>query len=70
MPTLSSPRKQRAAARPAHANHAGELAAIVQSSYDAIIAKTLDGVVTAWNGGAERVFGYSAAQAIGRPLLG
>ena len=69
MPTLSSPRKQRAAARPAHANHAGELAAIVQSSYDAIIAKTLDGVVTAWNGGAERVFGYSAAQAIGRPLL-
>ena len=55
--------------RRATGNHAGELAAIVQSSYDAIIAKTLDGVVTAWNGGAERVFGFSATQAIGQPLM-
>jgi len=44
------------------------LAAMVSSSEDAIIAKTLDGVVVDWNGGAERMFGYTAAEAIGRPL--
>lgn len=44
------------------------LAAIVDSSDDIIISKNLEGMVTSWNKSAERVFGYSAQQAIGKPL--
>lgn len=44
------------------------LAAIVESSDDAIIGKTLDGIITTWNAGAERIFGYSAAEAVGKPI--
>jgi PAS domain S-box-containing protein len=44
------------------------IAAIVESSDDAIVSKNLDGVVTSWNKGAERVFGYSAEEAIGQPI--
>ncbi|MBV8763072.1 MAG: PAS domain S-box protein, partial [Deltaproteobacteria bacterium] len=43
-----------------------QLSAIVESSDDAIVAKSLEGVVTAWNRGAERLYGYSAEEAIGR----
>lgn len=44
------------------------MAAWVKSSYDAIIGKTLDGVITAWNPAAERMFGYTAAEALGQPV--
>jgi PAS domain S-box-containing protein len=44
------------------------LAAIVQSSDDAIISKNLDGVITSWNEGAQRIFGFSAAEAVGQHI--
>lgn len=48
----------------AHARHT----AIVASSQDAIVGKTLDGVVTEWNAAAEKIFGYSAVEMIGQPV--
>jgi PAS domain S-box-containing protein len=45
------------------------LASIVESTDDAVLSKDLQGVITSWNGGAERVYGFTAAEIIGHPIL-
>ena len=64
----SRAREAEAALRDAHEASA-RLAAIVTSSSDAVIGKTLDGVVTSWNPAAERIFGYPAAEMVGQSIF-
>jgi PAS domain S-box-containing protein len=47
---------------------AQQLAAIVESSTDAIVSKNLDGIIHTWNDGAQRLFGYSRDEAVGKPI--
>jgi PAS domain S-box-containing protein len=49
-------------------SHAHRLAAIIESSDDAIVSLDLDGVIATWNGGAERLLGYAASEVIGKPV--
>jgi PAS domain S-box-containing protein len=46
----------------------GQLASVAETSEDAIITKDLDGIITSWNKGAERIFGYAADEMIGKPI--
>ena len=55
---------ERKRARDAGSRHA----AVVESSDDAIMSKNLDGIITSWNAGAERIFGFSESEALGRPI--
>jgi two-component system sensor histidine kinase/response regulator len=64
------PNRSRVPSPPPWAQHPTKwLASIVESSDDAVVGKTLDGVIRSWNGGAERIFGYSAPEIVGQSVL-
>lgn len=44
------------------------LASIIKDSNDAIISKTIDGIINGWNGGAERILGYTSQEIVGEPI--
>ena len=68
MPDLVSPESLGPSDGPYGVEPEAWLAAIVDSSDDAIIGKTLDSVIRSWNVGATRIFGFAAHEAIGRPV--
>ena len=61
-------RRQAASERDHHTERERLFSAVVESSSDAIITKSLDGTITAWNRAAERMFGFSAAEAVGQRI--
>jgi PAS domain S-box-containing protein len=65
---LETLRRQAASERDRHTERERLFSAVVESSNDAIITKSLDGTITGWNRAAERLFGYSAAEAVGQRI--
>jgi PAS domain S-box-containing protein len=65
---LGTMRRQAASDRDRHTERERLFSAVVESSNDAIITKSLDGTITAWNRAAERLFGFSAAEAVGQRI--